>query len=266
MEAKKNIYDLSRNWFDFCFENPDKIKPNHTALYFFCIEHCNRLGWKDKFGLPTTMAKEAIGVHSYNTYIATLNDLVNFGFIKIVQKSKNQYSSNIIELSNFNKALDEALDKALDKAFIKHNTKQSESTEQSIDSIIIQLYKYTKDQFTKDNISALRKLIDFDDKFDFRKALLDLGVEKSVVSDWLIVRKNKKGSNTETAFNKIKSEIEKSGINANECIKHAVVKNWVGFEASWMNGYKTTEPTKPALPYEGFNPLSIDLLKLKPLR
>ena len=29
---------------------------------------------------------------------------------------------------------------------------------------------------------------------------------------------------------------------------------------------KTTEPTKPALPYEGFNPLSIDLSKLKPLR
>ena len=28
----------------------------------------------------------------------------------------------------------------------------------------------------------------------------------------------------------------------------------------------TTEPTKPALPYEGFNPLSIDLSKLKPLR
>ena len=51
-------YDLSRAWFDFCFENPDKICPNHTALYFFAIEHCNRLGWKKKFGLPTTMAME----------------------------------------------------------------------------------------------------------------------------------------------------------------------------------------------------------------
>ena len=29
---------------------------------------------------------------------------------------------------------------------------------------------------------------------------------------------------------------------------------------------KTIEPTKPALPYEGFNPLSIDLSKLKPIR
>lgn len=126
-----NSYDLSRNWFNWCFENPEKISPNHTALYFFCIEHCNRLGWKQKFGLPTTMAKEAIGIHSYNTYIKTLNDLIEWGFINLIEKSKNQYSSNIIELSKFNKALD----KALDKALINHVTKQVKSTEQSNSSI-----------------------------------------------------------------------------------------------------------------------------------
>jgi hypothetical protein len=122
-----NSYDLSRKWFDWTFENPERINPNHTALYFFIIEHCNRLGWKEKFGLPTTMAKEAIGIRSYNTYINTLNDLVQFGFVNLIEKSKNQYSSNIIALSNFNKAHD----KALDKALIKHGTKQRES----IDSI-----------------------------------------------------------------------------------------------------------------------------------
>jgi hypothetical protein len=126
-----NSYELSRNWFDWCFENPEKINPNHSALYFFCIEHCNRLGWKEKFGLPTTMAKEAIGIKSYNTYSNTLNDLVQFGFIKMLERSKNQYSANIIALSKFNKALD----KALDKALIKHTTKQSESTRQSNSSI-----------------------------------------------------------------------------------------------------------------------------------
>ena len=122
-----NSYDLSRKWFDWTFENPERINPNHTALYFFIIEHCNRLGWKEKFGLPTTMAKEAIGIRSYNTYINTLNDLVQFGFVNLIEKSKNQYSSNIIALSNF----DKAHDKALDKALIKHGTKQRES----IDSI-----------------------------------------------------------------------------------------------------------------------------------
>jgi len=126
-----DYFKLTRAFWDFAFENPEKIKPNHCALYLFIVEHCNRLGWKHKFGLPTTMAKDAIGIRSYNTYITTLNDLVEFELIELIEKSKNQYSSNIVAISNFNKALD----KALDKALIKHSTKQSESTIQSIDSI-----------------------------------------------------------------------------------------------------------------------------------
>jgi len=128
MEEKTfNGYELSRKWFDFCFENPERIKPNHTAMYFFAIEHCNRLGWKRKFGFPSTMVMEAIGIKSYNTYIKTLNDLIDFGFIIILEKSKNQYSANIIALSKNTKALT----KALTKAIVKHTSKQSES----IDSI-----------------------------------------------------------------------------------------------------------------------------------
>lgn len=126
-----NSYELSRKWFDWCFENPEKISPNHSALYFFAIEHCNRLGWRNKFGFPTEMAKDAIGIKSYNTYIKTLNDLVEWGFIEMIERSKNQYSSNIIALSNFNKALN----KALDKAIVKASEKQRESTSESICSI-----------------------------------------------------------------------------------------------------------------------------------
>ena len=149
-----NGYNLSRNWFDFCFENPEKIKPNHTALYFFIIEHCNRLGWKRKFGLPTTMVKDAIGIRSYNTFINTLTDLVEWGLVIMIEKSKNQYSSNIVALSNFNKAPD----KALDKALIKHSIKQSESTIQSIDSIIKQL---TSEPFNQLNNKQQDDLLNF---------------------------------------------------------------------------------------------------------
>jgi len=60
---KMNSYELSRNFFDWSFENPHKVTPNHIALFFFCIEHCNRLGWKQNFGLPTTMAKEIKSHH-----------------------------------------------------------------------------------------------------------------------------------------------------------------------------------------------------------
>lgn len=108
-------YELSRQFFDWSYENPEKIKPNHIALYFFIIEHCNRLGWKDKFGLPTEMAKEAIGIKNYRTYYDALNDLVEFGFIKLIEKSKNQYSSNIIAIVKNTKAHTKAYDKARHK-------------------------------------------------------------------------------------------------------------------------------------------------------
>lgn len=125
--SKPTGYELSRQWFDFSFENPELIKPIHTAIYFFACEHCNRLGGKYKFGLPSIMTMEAIGVKSHNTYMKAFNDLIEWGFIILHQKSKNQYSANIIAISKY----DKALDKALDKAFIKHDTKQSESTVQS---------------------------------------------------------------------------------------------------------------------------------------
>jgi hypothetical protein len=148
-----DIYTFTRSYWNFAFNNPDIIKPNHAALYFFALEHCNRLGWKEKFGLPTTMAMEALGMKSYNTYINTFNDLIEFGFFTILERSKNQYSSNIIALSKFNKALD----KALDKALIKHATKQSESTGESIDSIDIQ---YTSKQINNITIDEKEEIND----------------------------------------------------------------------------------------------------------
>jgi len=141
-----NGYSLSRQWFDFCFENPEKIRPNHTALYFFIIEHCNRLGWKDKFGLPTTVTMEAIGIKSYNTYKKTLEELISFGFVEMIEKSKNQYSANIIALSNFDKALDKALDEAImknDVCSIKKQQSTCQSTCQSTVSINKQLNNIT---------------------------------------------------------------------------------------------------------------------------
>jgi len=123
-----DYFKLLRDFWDFTFDNPEKIKANHCALYCFIVEHCNRLGWKPKFGLPTTMAKDAIGIRSYNTYIETLEDLISFGFIELVEKSRNQYSSNIIALSNFDKATTKALNKALIKHSTKQGIKQGEST------------------------------------------------------------------------------------------------------------------------------------------
>ena len=108
-----NGYGFSRSWFDFSFVNPGKVKPIHTAVYFFAIERCNRLGWKEEFGFPTDLVMEALGIKNYRTYIRALQDLEEWGFIKWIQKSRNQYTANIIALVKNTKAQPKALDKAL---------------------------------------------------------------------------------------------------------------------------------------------------------
>lgn len=169
-----NSYELYRSFFDWCFENPQKINPNHVAIYCFSVEHCNRLGWKKTFGLPTTMVMEAVGIKSYNTYSKSFNDLIDFGFIILIEKSKNQYSSNIIALSKFNKALD----KALDKALIKHNTKQVKSTVQSIDSI----NKPINNIQINNNTNIQLRELDFS-KFDNLEIV-------QIWNDWIEYKKN----------------------------------------------------------------------------
>jgi hypothetical protein len=147
-----NSYELSRNWFNYCFDNPEKVKPAHTAVYFFSIEHCNRLGWKEKFGFPSQMVMEAVGIKNWRTYSKVLNDLVDFGFIKMIEISKNQYSSNIIAIVKNTKAPTKALDKALQK----HSTKQGQSTV----SINKQYNNITNNNKDDDIINIYKKFVD----------------------------------------------------------------------------------------------------------
>jgi len=37
-------YELSRNWFDWCYGNPEKISPTHTAMYFLYYRALE-IGW-----------------------------------------------------------------------------------------------------------------------------------------------------------------------------------------------------------------------------
>lgn len=128
---EKNGYMYHRVWFDFSFENNDIVSPTHTAMYLWLVELNNRMGWSEKFASPASQTMSAIGLKSYNTYKKIFTDLIEFGFVKLLMESKNQYTACIIALSNF----DNAQYNALDKALIKNTPKQSEITIQSIDSI-----------------------------------------------------------------------------------------------------------------------------------
>ena len=80
-------------------------------------------------------------------------------------------------------------------------------------------------------------------RFDFKKSLIEIGVSPEVADDWMQVRKTKRASNTETAFRRIKNEIDKSGLSANECITIAVARSWQGFQADWVANQQRSRPT-----------------------
>lgn len=102
-----------KKWFEWTFENPEKITPTHTALYFFCIYVQKSFGNKEKFTLNSSVAMESLGIASYNTYNKALNDLIKWKFIKEITRAKNQYQNSCFALSFFDKAQYKALDEAL---------------------------------------------------------------------------------------------------------------------------------------------------------
>ena len=179
-----NGYNLSRNWYNFKFDNPTKTNARHSDMYFYIVDLWNRLGQKSEFGLPTMVTMELLQIGSYNTYKKTLNDLIDFGFIKIIKESKNQHQSKIIALSKYDKATDKALDKAHNKAtdkatdtIIEQRTINKETIEQIYNTYPtkcpirgastnkskhdkIKIGKVLKDTDTKDLIFTINKYVE----------------------------------------------------------------------------------------------------------
>lgn len=164
-----NYYSLMRDFWDFCYENPEKIKANHCAIFCFIVEHCNRLGWKEKFKLPSQMVMNAVGISSRNTYQKALHDLIDFGFIIMIEPSKNQFSACVIACAIFKQPLVHALDRAIiqqvgeqvSEQMCKQVSEQLYSTIADTDTIIRPLYQYTNkpiNQFKTKNQSFIFEL------------------------------------------------------------------------------------------------------------
>lgn len=93
-----NGYKLTREWFNFSCLNIDKVGSNHTAMYLYIVDFFNYNKWPDVIGLPTDWTMQKLGFKSYKTYKKTLDDLIFFDKIELVDKSRNNHTSNIIRL------------------------------------------------------------------------------------------------------------------------------------------------------------------------
>jgi hypothetical protein len=70
-------------------------------------------------------------------------------------------------------------------------------------------------------------------KFSFRSALISFGFNSDLVDEWIKVRKNKKLTNSEIAFNLFIKQVELNGADKNKILEKCVEKSWGGFESDW---------------------------------
>lgn len=70
--------------------------------------------------------------------------------------------------------------------------------------------------------------------FSFKKSLNELGADQELISDWLKVRAKKKATNTKTAFNAFRRELENSGMDINEVLTLCIERDWKGFKSEWI--------------------------------
>lgn len=73
-----------------------------------------------------------------------------------------------------------------------------------------------------------------EEKFSFRKSLLSFGFEKELVDQWLLVRKNKKATNTKIAFENFILEVQKTKKDKNQLLKEIISNSWSGFKHTWL--------------------------------
>jgi hypothetical protein len=71
-------------------------------------------------------------------------------------------------------------------------------------------------------------------KFNFKKSLIDYGFKENLVEDWLVVRRSKKSSNTETSFNSFISMVEKNKCDINSLLEYIINRSWSGFNWKWV--------------------------------
>lgn len=210
-----NGYNLARNWYNFKFENPDICRHIHSDLYFYIIDQWNRLGQKEKFGLPTSYTMEAIGISSRKTFYSALNDLINWGFIKEIGKAKNQNASRVISIVACKLNL-QALNQATIQATIQASTQASTQADAHIYKQINNKQKTINNkQYIIPTIVGLNNNLDNDKKEKEKNVYLQF-VEvwyNSWGGDYVFTAKD--GAKIKSLITKITVLIKRSNISPN---------------------------------------------------
>lgn len=97
-----NGYELTKFFYNELETNEvlqSKCKPTHVSLFMWIVELQNRIGWKlNTIGLPTHNSMTFSCIGNDTTYRNCIRDLVSWGLIIEVTKSKNQHQSRKVSI------------------------------------------------------------------------------------------------------------------------------------------------------------------------
>jgi hypothetical protein len=254
-----NGYELSKNWFNWAFENPEKTSPGHTAIYFFAIEQCNRMGWKEKFGFPSQLVMEAVGIKKHDTYSKYFNDLVEWGFIVLIEKSKNQFSANIISLLNAIPKNGSATGLALGAAMGRHVgeqlVEQGDSTRVSTgvgDGYII---KQENNKPKNNKPKTVAPIFENGEVVKFKSNLDNVdykGLEKQVKT-WLTYKETEKkdcyktSQSSQVMINQLEKLSNGNPEKANEIVEYSIANHYKGLFAPSQNNWKSASAPQQSI-------------------
>lgn len=194
-----------------------EMKGSALAMYIFIVRKTR--GWqKECDRISLSQFSEFTG-YNKDAVLTGVNKLVELGLVKRIsfENKTSFYELNDQPLPPENLLSENPLAENPLSAVGKSAKLLSEN----------QTHNNKENNLNKTNIEKPKKFV-------FKKALLDLGGDEKLVDDWLIVRKNKKASNTETALNGFISQVEKSDLDVNTVLKICVDNSWSGFKQSWL--------------------------------
>lgn len=217
----------------------DSIMQNVSANAYKCLNVIIRctLGYqRDHYQIAQTLFLEITGIKRKETVIDAIRELEQLKIISVDRSTHintffltfDQYEKTVLVRKNSTKLV------STEKPY-QVSTKKADlvSTEKPYP---------IKERKKKENIY----------KFSFVESLKNLGADDQLISDWLAVRKTKKASNSETAFNGFVRELKKSNLDVNTVLRICIERNWQGFTSSWLNNVdmsayqiQVTQPITP---------------------
>ena len=228
-EEKITGFSLTREWFEWAFDNHTKINPSHSAVYFFHVYLWNSLGGKKEFDSPNGQAMEGCGIRCIKSYTKTFNELVEFGFIRLVQAGSNKYKAKVVSLIKSKNKNEGTLAKSIN---ISKKTPSKESQTAS---------KQVKEN--KESAKDANKNFDTS-QFDYQNLFLSFSDSKEAERFWNLwqeykVEIKKMYKTTKSAVLALEDVLTKSkgdAIMLGEAVRYSISREWKGIyhENKWQ--------------------------------